>query len=121
MDFPLKNLPVVTISEVSSITDEQRKQEGTVVLAMQGLVSPSYREITAMAQQLSEQIKGPALICLEQDMAKALGQALAVRLGKGASILCIDRVKVGEGSYLDIGAPVGHALPVVVKTLVLGR
>lgn len=121
MDFPLKNLPVVTISEVSSITDEQRKQEGTVVLAMQGLVSPSYREITAMAQQLSEQIKGPALICLEQDMAKALGQALAVRLGKDASILCIDRVKVGEGSYLDIGAPVGHALPVVVKTLVLGR
>ena len=58
---------------------------------------------------------------LEQDMAKALGQALALRLGPNAEILCIDRVKVSEGSYLDVGAPVGPALPVVVKTLVLGK
>jgi ethanolamine utilization protein EutA len=54
-------------------------------------------------------------------MAKALGQALALRLGKDRSVLCIDRVKLDEGSYLDVGAPVGPALPVVVKTLVLGR
>jgi ethanolamine utilization protein EutA len=61
------------------------------------------------------------LLCLEQDMAKALGQALAVRLGPDARILCIDRVRLTEGSYLDVGEPVGPALPVVVKTLVLGR
>ena len=61
------------------------------------------------------------LLCLEQDMAKALGQALAVRLPREAEILCLDRVKAGQGSYLDIGAPVGSALPVVVKTLVLGQ
>ena len=54
-------------------------------------------------------------------MAKALGQALAVRLPPEAEILCIDRIKVGEGSFLDIGAPVGDALPVVVKTLVLSK
>ena len=52
---------------------------------------------------------------------QALGQALALRLPKEAPILCIDRVQVGEGSYLDIGAPVGTALPVVVKTLVLSK
>jgi ethanolamine utilization protein EutA len=63
----------------------------------------------------------PILICLEQDMAKALGQALALRSGPDRQILCIDRVKVGEGSFLDIGAPVGPALPVVVKTLILSR
>ena len=54
-------------------------------------------------------------------MAKALGQLLALKLGKNAQILCIDRVRLEEGSYLDVGAPVGPALPVVVKTLVLNR
>lgn len=74
-----------------------------------------------MAEEIAAGTGGKALICLEQDMAKALGQALALRLGPNAEILCIDRVKVGEGSYLDVGAPVGPALPVVVKTLVLGK
>lgn len=121
VQFPLKNIPVVNISELSSIRRELAKQEGLAVLAMPGLPSPSYRQIVTMAQQLISQISGDLLLCLEQDMAKALGQALAVRLPGDARILCIDRVKVSEGSYLDIGAPVGHALPVVVKTLVLGR
>ena len=66
--------------------------------------------------------KPPELyICLEADMAKALGQALAARLPQQTRILCIDRVRVGEDSYLDIGEPVGGAFPVVVKTLVLER
>ena len=121
VEFPLKNLPVVNISEISSITEKLKTQEGMTVLAMPGLSSPSYRQVAALAQQLTEQVTGPILLCLEQDMAKALGQALAVRLPPDAQILCIDRVRVGEGSYLDIGAPVAQALPVVVKTLVLGR
>ena len=54
-------------------------------------------------------------------MAKALGQALALRLGQQAAILCLDRVKVSRGSYLDVAAPVGPAFPVVVKTLVLSQ
>ena len=54
-------------------------------------------------------------------LAKALGQILALRLGKDAQILCIDRVQLEEGSYLDVGAPVGPALPVVVKTLILSQ
>ena len=74
-----------------------------------------------LAEEILGQFRGGLLVlALEQDMAKALGQALAVRLPPDAVILCIDRVKVREGSFLDIGAPVGHALPVVVKTLVLG-
>ena len=52
-------------------------------------------------------------------MAKALGQAIALLAGKDRQILCIDSVKLTPGSYLDVGAPVGPALPVVVKTLVL--
>ncbi len=119
--FPMKNVPVANIEKLSDIRRELGRQEGMAVLAMPGLLSPTYRETAAMAEQILSQAQEPLLLCLEQDMAKALGQALAVRLPKDAPILCIDRIKVSEGSYLDIGAPVGHALPVVVKTLVFSR
>ncbi len=121
VQFPLKNVPVVPISRLDSIGRELAKQEQAAILAMPGKPSPTYREIVTMAEQIIAETEGQILLCLEQDMAKALGQALAVRLPPGTPILCIDRVKVSEGSYLDIGAPIAHALPVVVKTLVLGR
>ena len=54
-------------------------------------------------------------------MAKALGQAIAARLEPGRSVLCLDRVAPGADSYLDVGAPLGPALPVVVKTLIVGN
>lgn len=119
VQFPLKNVPVVNIQSPQDIGRELRKQEGTAILAMQGKAAPSYREVTALAEEILGQAQAPVLLCLEQDMAKALGQALAARTPKQTQILCIDRVKVSAGSYLDIGAPVASALPVVVKTLVL--
>ena len=63
----------------------------------------------------------PVIVALEQDMAKALGHALALILPQDREILCIDNVRLDDGSYLDVGAPVGPALPIVVKTLVLSR
>ena len=36
-----------------------------------------------------------------------------------AKILCMDGLALEPGSFLDVGAPVGPALPVVIKTLVL--
>ena len=63
----------------------------------------------------------PIFLALQEDMAKALGQQMALRLGRDAQILCIDRVKLKAGDYLDVGAPVGPALPVVVKTLILEK
>ena len=59
------------------------------------------------------------LLAVEADMAKALGQAMALNTDK--TVLCIDRVRLQDGDYLDVGAPVGPALPVVVKTLILSR
>ncbi|MGM9549511.1 MAG: ethanolamine ammonia-lyase reactivating factor EutA [Faecousia sp.] len=121
--FPLKNMPVVPLTEISReiIRREMDRQEDGAILAFPGIASPGYREVAAMAEEIAAGTNGKALVCLEQDMAKALGQALALRLGPNAEILCIDRVRVPEGSYLDVGAPVGPALPVVVKTLVLGN
>ena len=114
IQFPLKNLPVVTWTAFSKPTE-------TAILSMKGIESPGYRQVAELAEMLIERLAPPILLCLEQDMAKALGQALAVRLPPDTPILCIDRVRVGEDSFLDVGAPVGSALPVVVKTLVLSK
>ena len=116
VDFPLQNVPVVTSVE------ELGQQETAAILALAGQTAPTYGEIKRLAGEIAEGFAGkPVYVCMEQDMAKALGQALALRLGKDKPVLCIDRVRLDEGSYLDVGAPVGPALPVVVKTLVLGR
>ena len=126
--FPLKNVPVVQVKEgqqadlIRVLPELLQRQEGRCVVAMPGLSAPGYREVAALARQLGAALEGrEILLCLQQDMAKALGQALAAILGADAPILCIDRIRVGEDSYLDIGAPVGPAMPVVVKTLVMGK
>ena len=121
--FPLKNMPVVQITPAEQdLQQALGRQDTAAVLALTGFSAPSYREIVRLAQWLIAGIRENQLyVCLEQDMAKALGQALAVRMPKDARLLCIDRVKVSEGSYLDVGSPVGPALPVVVKTLVLSK
>ena len=126
--FPIKNVPVVQMEEAQQselirvVPQLLRRQEGRCVLAMPGIAAPGYREVEALARQLGTVLEGrEVLLCLQQDMAKVLGQALAAILGKDTPILCIDRIRVGEESYLDIGAPVGPAMPVVVKTLVMGK
>lgn len=119
--FPLKNLPVLKISELSGLKEKLSRQERMGILSLEGVQSPSYRQIIEMAEELLLQMQPPVFLCLEQDMAKALGQALALRLPPGAPVLCIDRIRLEEGSFLDIGTPVGSAVPVVVKTLVFSK
>lgn len=114
VQFPLKNIPVIT-QEV-----QRAQQEGSVFLALPGVRSPTYAQVQQMAAEISH-LPQPIYLCLEQDMAKALGQAMALRLGRDAEILCIDRIRVHPGDYLDVAAPVGPAFPVVVKTLVLQK
>ena len=122
MKLPLKNVPVAHPGmDRGSIRRELQKQEGICVLSMAGMASPSYRQVQSLAEEIAAAMEGKqVMLCLEQDMAKALGQALALRLGDDAEILCIDRVRLPEGSYLDVGLPIGPAFPVVVKTLILG-
>lgn len=116
VDFPMKNLPVVTNLAQLSSADEP------AVLALPAIDAPHYHQIATMADEIAGNWPSlPVLIALESDMAKALGHALALRIPPDQGILCIDRVKLPEGSFLDVGQPVGSALPVVVKTLILNR
>ena len=116
VDFPLKNLPVAEDWDALSRLDTPG------VLALPGIASASYGQIAAMAEELAAQWGDrPVYLALERDMAMALGQQLALRLPENTPILCIDRVRLKSGDYLDVGHPIGPAFPVVVKTLVLGK
>ena len=126
--LPLKDLPVARITyaeQEGSLPQAIRARtapfEGDAILALPGYASPSYGQVKRLAEQIAGAVKGPVYLCLEQDMAKALGQAIAARLEPGRSVLCLDRVAPGADSYLDVGAPLGPALPVVVKTLIVGN
>jgi len=113
IQFPLKNLPVEHINR-----PRVHQEHDAVIYSLEGFSAPGFSQIAALADRLVQEISPPYYFCLRQDMAKALGQALAVRLPPQTPVLCIDRVIIQENSYLDIAAPVAQALPVVVKTLV---
>ena len=82
----------------------------------------NYAEIRTLAEsRAAGWPKGPVYLALRSDAAKALGQALALRLGRDRPVLCIDRVRFCSQSYQDVGRPLYDAIPVVVKTLILNR
>ena len=127
ISLPVKNLPTAVLEEELpsswQIRQALARQEGeTAVLALPGIAAPSYAQVSALADAVAAGFGDrPVLVALRQDMAKALGHALALRLPRDKPILCLDHVHLTADSYLDIGAPVGPALPVVVKTLILSR
>lgn len=109
--LPLKNLPVTCL-------DSPREEPS--VIALPHIRDCGYETLRDLAKDiLARAGEAPLYLCMERDMAKALGQMLALNTAPDRSILCIDRVKLSPGSYLDVGQPIGPALPVVVKTLVL--
>ena len=123
--FPLKNIPAAVIpnpqtpSEIRSALETQ--EEDLVMLVFPGLHAPGYGQIKALADVIAEGFgERPVLVCTEADCAKALGHALRLCLKDNHPCLCLDGLSVEAGSYLDVGAPVGPALSVVIKSLVLG-
>ena len=129
--LPLKNKPVVCLTE-----QEQEMCEGELaqrirellaqcdelpVLALPGFSAPGYGRLRQLGRAICQGFgDNPILVTVQTDMAKALGQLLALgSMGRG--VLCLDRVRLSQGDYLDVGEPVGPALPVVVKTLVMGK
>ena len=125
--LPMKNLPTAAFTLQEQASDDlpqliaqriSRYDTEKVVLALPG-ISGGYGQLADLAAKIARGTAGkPMFVCLEADMAKALGQKLSLLL-PNVPCLCIDRVQLQNESFLDIGAPVGPAFPVVVKTLVL--
>ena len=128
VNLPVKNLPVAIFSMEEQVREDfgeiiaqkvAQFDTPTVMLALDRRETPGYGEIKALAKRLADTGLLPLYVAVQADMAKALGQAISLYLPGDSPCLCIDSVALGEGSYLDIGLPVGPALPVVIKTLVL--
>ena len=129
--LPLRNIPVIKpflrheTEDLNQFAPKIRQKlnlypEGPVAIAFQGPKSPGFSEIKQMTGQIiagladySESI----IIITEHDFAKALGQALK-HVSPYRNIICLDRIKVEGGDYIDIGIPVAGVVPVAVKTLV---
>ena len=130
--LPMKNLAVAAINaQEQNLPKEElaaliARRLGALeqwgVLALPGWNAPDYGRVTALADAIAMAVgEHPCYIALEEDMAKALGHALALRLPQRTACLCIDRVRIPPESYLDVGTPVGSAISVVVKTLILSH
>ena len=140
--LPLKNIPVLKLNN-----DEQESVFGNdtdflsekikwfisqndsqqLVLALQGSENPSFLTIERAAECIGNVLDSvlpdgqPMLVLVENDMAKALGQAIRRKITT-RDLICIDSVLVEENDYIDMGKPLmnGLVIPVVVKTLIFG-
>ena len=122
ISFPMKNLPVIPIANVTreEIQRQQKLFDSDGVLFLQELPAVSYQAVAKMAEEIVAAMGDrPILVAMEKDLAKALGQAMALR--RSGPVLSIDGVRLRQGDYLDVAAPVGPALPVIIKTLIFEK
>lgn len=135
--LPIKNIPVIRVDDsklydISNQIKESLKlylQEDGIQLtavSLNGENTTSFKQIQDISQQIiegmDELIKRnyPIIVITEKDIAKALGNAISLKLGVKDKVICIDNIRAFDRDYIDIGEPIGNSiiLPVVVKTLV---
>lgn len=128
--LPLKNIPIIkpfekeeNLSEICAqgIKKLEMYEESMVAISLIGPKSPSYEEIKLIGNEIINffnKVNGPIIVILENDFAKALGQIISLNQKEKREVICIDKICTKNGDYVDIGLPIGDAIPVVIKTLI---
>ncbi len=141
--LPLKNVPVVKLTADEESHWGMKRVEAIcrrvnwilhdnalplVAFSIKGSKNYGFDALQSLAEDIvtgldriirSDQ---PLIVCVENDMAKALGLSLRRNLSQSKPVICIDSIRVDNGDYIDIGIPVadGQVLPVIIKTLLFG-
>ncbi|MFT8348708.1 ethanolamine ammonia-lyase reactivating factor EutA [Clostridium saccharoperbutylacetonicum] len=128
--LPLKNIPILkplydngNLNDiyVQGIKKLDIYEDTPIAVSLKGPKSPTYEETKLIGQEiikLFKKINGPIIVVLENDFAKALGQIISLNLEEKREVICIDKISTSNGDYIDIGLPIGDAIPVVIKTLI---
>ncbi len=138
--LPIKNIPVLKVLEEEerepvlfreSIQKKLKLYESDgvlepVAIVFSGKYHANFNQIQELARDIvsgaKEVIEGahPLILVVENDIAKVLGNAVNVLLGRKKDFICIDGIYANNGDYLDIGEPIaqGRVVPVVTKTLI---
>lgn len=128
--LPIKNIPIIKLfrneeilQDIYKIICEKVKlyEDEIIAIAFKGPKSPSYLQVKSMATSIVDALidsSRPIVVILENDFAKALGQCINNILKGSKKVICIDKVKVDNGDYVDIGNSISNIVPVVVKTLI---
>lgn len=128
--LPLKNIPIIKpfskeecLKDISLLGRKKLTMyEATPVsISLKGPKSPSYEEINLIGNEIIDfykDVQGPIIVLLENDFAKALGQVINLNLEEKREVICLDKISVVNGDYIDIGIPIGNTILVVIKTLI---
>jgi ethanolamine utilization protein EutA len=133
--LPLRNVPVVKIP-ISDMEFEQQialaimkgrelfqlNEKLPFAIGLGRMPYLTYAQIKGLAMVIGNQYESffpnaeILVVVCENDMGKALGQALLLQ--QNLEVICIDQVIIEHGDYIDIGEPLHDTMvPVVVKTL----
>lgn len=140
--LPVRNLPVVRPLGLGGGSGESDLETGyrqairafdpygecmPLAYAVPGSGCRGFQEVLSVAAVIMklEQERacaGPLIVIAEGDCAEALGQTMRTLSPGPRPIVCLDQVGVRHGDYVDVGRPLGPggAVPVVIKSLVLG-
>ena len=134
MRLPIKSLPVASVAfssgaDIDRLGERIRTQygvfDGECAIYLQGILSPSWEEVSAAAREIAPAMldRSPKVIILREDMAKALGQALARLWPPDTPFLCLDGIELMYGDTVDIGKPLGdgRVVPVIVRTFAFSQ
>lgn len=138
--LPIKNIPVLKIPEEAEITERSFREaiarkiplycsEGEhdpIAISFVGRSFSTYQDIQMLTRAIIAgagaliESNDPLIVIVEKDIAKVLGNSLAIETHMKKAIICLDSIHAEDGDYIDIGEPLaqGNVVPVIIKTLI---